>query len=499
MNDEIVVQLPLLPDTVFSCAASGKQAVSRPSTHLREHWQHPDMLPATITQSATLLRILDLIGPLDWGHVPERDLKHDWGKATIPNAALIAAELVKLNESLPSLKHLRRFLSEHPGFISLLGFAPLLNPDFGPGFSTPARSAHLPTQRHLTRMLRNIPNSTLQFLLADSVSLIQQALTQRGITWGDCISLDTKHIIAFVQQNNPKVYVAERYNKLKQPAGDPDCRLGCKRRHNKHAAPATPTRKSVPASGVSVGEFYWGYGSGIVVTKVPDLGEFVLAELTQPFDHGDLTYFFPLMQQTEQRLGFKPRFGTFDAAFDAWYVYAYFSATSDGSPTQGFAAVPFSEKGGKSLTHRRFSPHGLPLCKAGLPMPLKFAFTDRTSCLVEHERGKYVCPLLFPHPSATACPVHHPLWKRGGCTAMMPTSIGARLRYTLDRDSAAYKLIYNQRTAVERINSQAVALGIERPHLRNGKAIANQNTLIYLLINLRFLHRLRHLDLPPAY
>ena len=28
------------------------------------------------------------------------------------------------------------------------------------------------------------------------------------------------------------------------------------------------------------------------------------------------------MHDTEQRLGHKPRFGTFDAAFDAWYVYA---------------------------------------------------------------------------------------------------------------------------------------------------------------------------------
>ena len=69
----------------------------------------------------------------------------------------------------------------------------------------------------------------------------------------------------------------------------------------------------------------------------------------------------------------------------------------------------------------------------------------------------------------------------------------ARLRYTLDRDSEAYKAIYRQRTAVERINSQAVALGIERPHLRNGQAIATlrENTLIYVLINLRFLQRLR--------
>ena len=73
----------------------------------------------------------------------------------------------------------------------------------------------------------------------------------------------------------------------------------------------------------------------------------------------------------------------------------------------------------------------------------------------------------------------------------MPTSIGARLRYTLDRESQAYKDIYKQRTAVERINSQAVALGIERPHFRNSHAIANLNTLTYLLINLRLLQRIR--------
>lgn len=79
---------------------------------------------------------------------------------------------------------------------------------------------------------------------------------------------------------------------------------------------------------------------------------------------------------------------------------------------------------------------------------------------------------------------------------MMPTSIGARLRYTLDRDDQKYKDVYRQRTAVERINSQAVHLGIERPHLRNGEAIANLNTLIYTLINLHLLHRLRQFPDP---
>ena len=37
----------------------------------------------------------------------------------------------------------------------------------------------------------------------------------------------------------------------------------------------------------------------------------------------------------------------------------------------------------------------------------------------------------------------------------------------------------------------AKELGIERPRLRNGKAITNQNTLIYVLINLRGLQRVK--------
>ena len=84
----------------------------------------------------------------------------------------------------------------------------------------------------------------------------------------------------------------DRYNKNKQPAGDPDCRLGCKRRHNRATPPATPTRNPVPAATLKVGEYYWGYGSGVVVAKVPTWGEFVIAELTLPFDQGDVTYFF---------------------------------------------------------------------------------------------------------------------------------------------------------------------------------------------------------------
>ena len=75
-----------------------------------------------------------------------------------------------------------------------------------------------------------------------------------------------------------------------------------------------------------------------MATKIPDWGEFVLAELTQTFNRTDPTYFFPLMAQTKQRLGSKPLFGAFHDALDAFYVYDYFHSDAH----DGFAAVPFS-------------------------------------------------------------------------------------------------------------------------------------------------------------
>ena len=172
------------------------------------------------------------------------------------------------------------------------------------------------------------------------------------------------------------------------------------------------------------------------------------------------------------------------------YVYEYFHQDDEDG---AFAAVPFSQRGGY---RRTFDQQGLPLCKAELAMPLRYTFWSKAS-LVHHQKGRYFCPLLFPEPTGESCPIQHKNWPRG-CTTTMATSIGARIRYQLDRESQAYKDVYKQRTATERVNNQAVALGIERPRVRNGHAITNQNTLIYVLINLRALHRVRRKKNPQS-
>ncbi len=455
--------------------AASKHALDRPVA----------LLPRFVRRSALAVRIYRLLSPIHWAALPERNLSRNYGQPAVPYAAFVAAYLLKIDQRLTHMSDLRRFLVEHPALCWLFGFP--MPASLGCPSSHQA-NACLPTQRHLARLLRRISNAYLQALLDQTVSLLRAELIDVCPDFGQTISLDTKHVIAWVKENNPKAYLkGGRYHKDQQPSGDPDCRLGCKRKRNQRAqseSPATPLRDAVPAKGLQVGEYYWGYGSGVVATKIPHWGEFVLAELTQPFDCGDVSYFFPLMADVQRRLGFRPRFGALDAAFDAFYVYESFHR-EDGP---GFAAVPLVKKGG---FQRTFDADGLPLCAAGLSMPCKFTFMVRKGVLIPHQKGRYVCPLLFPEPTGEPCPIEDPHWLKGGCKTTLATSIGARIRHQLDRDSEAYKELYKQRTATERINAQATDLGIERPKLRNGAAIANLNTLIYVLINLRALQRVR--------
>jgi hypothetical protein len=445
----------------------------------------PQALPGWARQSAVAMRYIRLLGVLDWEQFPQRLADRPWpGPAPRSPVPYLAAFLVRLDQGHASMAQLRRYLVEHPALAWALGFPLVASDQFAWGFDV---DASLPASPRFSRILRALPNDWLQFLLDSSVQRIRETLPA-SLAFGWEVALDTKHILAWVKENNPKAFIEEgRFDKTRQPAGDRDCKLGCKRKRNRapEEAPATPAKEGQPARGVNtgIGEFYWGYASGVVATRVPGWGEFILAEMTQTFDCSDASYFFPLMEATERRLGFRPPFGTADAAYDAFYVYAYFHEAG------GFAAVPLAAKGGR--TQRAFDEQGLPLCEAGLAMPLKLTFTNRTS-LVVHQRGRYACPLLFPEPTSESCPIAHKNWSKGGCTTTLATSIGARLRYHLDRESDAYKALYKQRTLVERIFSQAMALGIERPKLRNRCSIANLNTLLYVLLNLRALQRISH-------
>lgn len=460
--------------------------LERPALNRLAQWPK-GQLPRFVQESAAAQKYLELLGGLAWDAFPEADpAGPKRGPVPAPRAPFVAAYLIKLDKGLKSMPKLCEYLIENPALVWILGFGLEPSPVYSWGFDV---ASSLSQPRHYNRILRKLRPDQLEFLHQGTVHLIRKALPD-GVAFGQEVSVDTKHILAWVKENNPKDFIPEgRFDKTKQPVGDPDCKLGCKRRHNKReskpthdGSETTPTQEGVPASSATVGEYYWGYGSGVVATKVPGYGEVVLAEQTQTFDRSDASYFHPLMAKVERTLGFAPPFGTLDAAFDAFYVYEYFHAAG------GFAAVPWADR----ADHRKqFDTEGLPLCGAGLPMPRKSTFQKKSNCLVPHECARYACPLLFPEQTAEACPINHAQWPKGGCTTTLPTSPGNRVRHELDRKSDDYKQLYKQRSATERINALAVDLGIERPKLRNHRSIANNCSLIYVLLNLRTWQRIQ--------
>jgi hypothetical protein len=166
-----------------------------------------------------------------------------------------------------------------------------------------------------------------------------------------------------------------------------------------------------------------------------------------------------------------------DAAFDAF--------TSRVFAPQIFAAVPLSSAW---AGNRQFADTAVRVRSADDDLAQKFWCK---TTLIPHERARYACPLRYPQQTAATCPINDEHWAKQGCVTTIAASIGARLRYQIDRSTELYKTILKQRTATERINSQAVDLGIERPKLRNAASIANHNTLTYVLINLHALQRIR--------
>jgi len=404
---------------------------------------------------------------LDWSQVPERDPRRAWpGSRPQPRAAYLKALLVKLCEGKRYVSELRRFLVEHPVLVLLLGFRPVWDASHPYGLNV---EQTVPGERWLRHQQQQVPNAWLQALLAGTVTALQAEIPDLGVT----VAVDVKHIYAWVQENNPKAYLSERFNPEQQPHGDSDCRLGVKRQHNQLEPDGSVHAKK---------EYLWGYGTGLVSATDPRYGDVVLAEYTQPFNENDISYFKPLRQQVERMLGFAPSNWAGDAAFDAWYVYQ--AAAEHG----GIAAVPLNQRGRPILP---LDARGFPLCPRQWPMYPAYQFNDPDGFRAQELQ----CPLLRPAPTGELCD-HEQFAKGVGCNKHVNIERGGAMRLQLDRHSDTYKSIYKQRTSTERINSQAKALGIERPAVRNGRSLANLNTLTYIVINVRALQRVQALNAP---
>ncbi len=153
------------------------------------------------------------------------------------------------------------------------------------------------------------------------------------------------------------------------------------------------------------------------------------------------------------------------------------------------AAVPLNQHGHPDSKRDR---DGVPFCSKGLRMQPTYQFAHTSG----YQTQRFRCPLLVPIPTGQICD-HEQFAKGKGCVKDLNWELGGLMRVTLDRASPLYHAIYTQRTSCERINSQAQALGIERPKVRNQHSLEHLNTLTYVVINVRALQRAKSMLFLP--
>jgi hypothetical protein len=434
------------------------------------------MIPASaVFDQSTMQHLLDydpvvqdyraFFSFLNWSLVEQWQAHHSSrGRPAHPESAYIKVFLIRIREGMIYTSQLRRFLVKHPLLVIELGFHLEIDPTTPYGFDC---EKTLPCDFWLRQKLRCFDHGLLQALLQATVRDLQQEIPGLGET----VAIDVKHIYAWVKENNERTYVKDRYDKTKQLAGDPDCKLGVKRSSNQEQPDGSAKEKK---------EYIWGYGSGVAAATVVGYGDVVLADLTQCFNENDVTYYRPLYNQTAIALNQFPLYITADAAFDAWYVY------DDAARHGGFAAVPLNQHGHPKYTR---DTDGVPLCPIGLRMHPTIEFNHTYG----YRAKRFCCPLLFPEKTGATCE-HKQFVKGIGCVKDVNWEKGGQMRVTLDRNHPIYKAIYSQRTCCERINSQAKELGIERPKVRNQHSVHHLNTLIYLIINVRTLNRAKSIN-----
>ena len=152
----------------------------------------------------------------------------------------------------------------------------------------------------------------------------------------------------------------------------------------------------------------------------------------------------------------------------------------------GIAAIPLNSHGHEEVPR---DPDGTPYCSAGLRMHPTYAFAHTNGFRAQRFR----CPLLFPTRTGQSCQ-HEQFAKGKGCVKDINVEAGGLMRALLDRDSPLYKVVYTQRTGYVSASTARPRTWASRPKARNIHSIRRLNTLIYITINAKALHRARAIN-----
>ena len=365
---------------------------------------------------------------LDLSSVPEYP---STGRKGFSSHAMVCAFIVMKCEGLARISDLADYLNNNLLIAHYCGF----------DITKP-----LPSYWTFDRFLKSVNHDLLQKIMQDQVL----SLARKGFIDTSFIGLDSTPVSANTSQNNPKAFLAGKFDPQKQPKADPDCRLGV------HTASNRTGEKNF--------DFYWGYKNHVLVDCISGLP---LYELTTPANVADCSVALDVLARTNALLSLSECSFLADKGYDVKRIYNGVHDLYNGD-----CFIPLNKRGTKDP---KLLPNKHPVCEAGFAMHNGGVFSDRN-----RTRHKFICPLK--NVKDADCPCHHKNFYNGkkhrGCTKYL--TVPNDLRLSIDREGRRFKQTYALRTECERYNSRFKNTGQERMWVRNGASVANLNTFAHI-------------------
>jgi hypothetical protein len=372
------------------------------------------------------------------------------GRPAFSKNSLLRALIYKNLRGLPSLSDLAFELENNAVMADVLGFSVFENP---------------PSKERFSCFLRSTPNDAFQVI---RLFLVRQLIKEKVIS-GQMIALDSCVIEANVRENNLKTSVADRFNKTRRPAGDPEARLGAKVYY-----PQLFTRK--------IG-WFWGYRNHMINDT---LSELPIHEVTYPADKDEKKVAVPLLQQLSSHFNLPVEHVVGDANYDTEEILTQIFDDMKASPI-----IPPNPRCSQQKNFK--VKKNIVLCPANLEMHRKGKMKAKGRIYVQ-----YNCPLHWGKKyqgQYLLCPASHPKFiLQKGCNYLMRLSPSVRDR--IDYGTLRFKKIYNQRSSAERIFSRLLVLAMQAPTVLGLQATQNHCTIAHITVLLVALaaHRMGYTD-----
>jgi len=366
--------------------------------------------------------------------IEKRESNESKGRPPVPEDSLLRALVYKALRVVPTLSDLAFELKNNPSIQGACGLDIFQEP---------------PSVERFSSFLRLSPNVKLQKIREKLV----KELIEEDVIKGNLLALDSCPIQANVKENNLKTSVANRFEKSRRCAGDPEAKLGIMVQYPK------PFKTKIC--------YFWGYRNHVVI-DVPT--ELPLFQRTLPADKSEISQAIFMLKTLQKENSFNIEAVTGDAIYDSEDILKFIV-----KELKAKAVIPRNprnkQKGEFYFKQRRL------YCPADIPMMKKGKMTVKGITYLQ-----YRCPIHWSKKIGQRyllCPANHPkFFSQKGCNYLI--RLTPSIREEIDYETEDFKSIYNKRTSIERVFSRLLSIAMQNPTVIGLNATQNHCTIAHI-------------------